>query len=201
MYGDDSPTASGPSGTTNQFGSQAEKAWDAGFTGSKSVIVGVVDEGIDINHADLKDNIWVNPFDTADDGIDNDGNGYVDDVNGWDFVNNDNTVYDGSGDDHGTTVAGRNGDYTSASGTLTFNPGETSKVVSVAVTNDSAVEADERFFVDLSRASGATISVARGTGAIVNDDVAPATVSRLPLAAAFAALQNSQAPVKSTRRP
>jgi hypothetical protein len=98
-------------------------------------------------------------------------------------------------------VAGRNGDYTSASGTLTFNPGETSKVVSVAVTNDSAVEADERFFVDLSRASGATISVARGTGTIVNDDVAPATVSRLPLAAAFAALQNSQAPVKSTRRP
>jgi subtilisin family serine protease len=106
MYGDDSPAVSGPSGTTNQFGSQAEKAWDAGFTGSKSVVIGVIDEGIDINHPDLKDNIWVNPFETAGDGVDNDGNGYVDDVNGWDFYSNDSTVYDGSGDDHGTHVAG-----------------------------------------------------------------------------------------------
>ena len=43
MYGDDAGTASGPAGTTNQFGSQAEKAWDAGFTGSKSVVIGIVD--------------------------------------------------------------------------------------------------------------------------------------------------------------
>jgi subtilisin family serine protease len=105
MYGDDLPSASGGAGTTNQFGSQAEKAWDAGFIGSKSVVVGIVDEGIDVNHPDLKDNIWVNPYDPLD-GVDNDGNGYVDDVNGWDFYSNDNTVYDGTGDDHGTHVAG-----------------------------------------------------------------------------------------------
>ncbi|MFM8380313.1 MAG: S8 family serine peptidase [Planctomycetia bacterium] len=104
MYGDDLPAASGPAGTTNQFGSQAEKAWDAGFTGSKSVVVGIVDEGIDVSHPDLRDNIWVNPYDPVD-GLDNDGNGYVDDVNGWDFVNGDNTVYDGT-DSHGTHVAG-----------------------------------------------------------------------------------------------
>ena len=106
MYGDDAPSASGPSGTTNQFGSQAEKAWDAGYTGSKNVVVGIVDEGIDISHPDLASNIWVNPGEVAGDGIDNDGNGYVDDVNGWDFVHGDNTVYDAGEDDHGTHVAG-----------------------------------------------------------------------------------------------
>ena len=105
MYGDDQPTAIGPAGTTNQFGSQAEKAWDAGIVGSKSVVVGIVDEGFQVDHPDLAANVWVNPFD-APDGIDNDGNGYVDDVNGWDFYANDKTVYDGVADDHGTHVAG-----------------------------------------------------------------------------------------------
>ncbi|MFM8634477.1 MAG: S8 family serine peptidase, partial [Planctomycetia bacterium] len=65
-----------------------------------------MDEGIDINHPDLKANIWVNPREIAGDRIDNDGNGYVDDINGWDFFSKDNTVYGGTGDDHGTHVAG-----------------------------------------------------------------------------------------------
>ena len=91
----------------NQFGSQAGEAWAQGYTGSRDVYVGVIDEGIDVSHPDLAANIWVNPHEIPNDGIDNDGNGYVDDVHGWDFYNNDKSVYDGNGEDtHGTHVAG-----------------------------------------------------------------------------------------------
>ncbi len=106
LYSDDSGSASGPSGTTNQFGSAAEKAWQAGYVGSSEVVIGVIDEGIQFNHPDLAANIWVNPTEVAGDGLDNDGNGYIDDVNGFDFFNNDGSIYDGTGDDHGTHVAG-----------------------------------------------------------------------------------------------
>jgi subtilisin family serine protease len=106
MYGSDSPSASGPAGTTNQYGSNAEAAWNTNLTGSRSIVVGVIDEGIQTDHPDLAPNIWVNPGEVANDGIDNDGNGYIDDTNGWDFVSNDKTVYDAGQDSHGTHVAG-----------------------------------------------------------------------------------------------
>lgn len=106
MYGNDSPSPIGPAATSNGFGSQAEKAWNDNITGKSSVIVGVIDEGIQFNHPDLIDNMWVNPFEIAGDGIDNDGNGYVDDIRGWDFVSNDNSVFDAGQDAHGTHVAG-----------------------------------------------------------------------------------------------
>src|SRR5207248_9339787 len=63
---DDQPTAVGPANTTNAYGSQAEKAWGAGNTGSASIYVGVVDEGIDVDHPDLQPNVWTNPFDPPD---------------------------------------------------------------------------------------------------------------------------------------
>ena len=106
MYGDDLPTAVGPAGTTNSYGSQAEKAWNAGYTGSAAVYVGIIDEGVQITHPDLAANAWNNPFDAPGDSIDNDGNGYIDDTRGWDFYNGDSTVYDGTADDHGTHVTG-----------------------------------------------------------------------------------------------
>ncbi|HYP13202.1 MAG TPA: S8 family peptidase, partial [Bryobacteraceae bacterium] len=90
-------------------GSNAAGAWSANSTGSAAVYVGVIDEGIQYNHPDLQGQVWRNPRETLD-GIDNDGNGYIDDINGWDFAANDNTIYDGStrgsADDHGTHVAG-----------------------------------------------------------------------------------------------
>jgi subtilisin family serine protease len=98
MYGDATTPA-------NQYGSQAGEAWAAGNTGSGTVHIGIIDEGVMHTHADLADNMWVNPFDPVD-GLDNDANGYVDDVRGWDFDGDDNTTFDGSQDDHGTHVAG-----------------------------------------------------------------------------------------------
>ena len=107
MESDDSPITVGPNGTTNIYGSQAEEAWNDGNLGSSSVLVGIIDEGFDYTHPDLADNSWANPAELNGlPGVDDDGNGYVDDIRGWDFYNNDNSSYDGTGDDHGTHVAG-----------------------------------------------------------------------------------------------
>jgi subtilisin family serine protease len=99
MYGD----ATSPA---NQFGSQAGEAWGAGHTSCGDVWVGVIDEGYMYTHEDLAANAGKNPGEIEGDGIDNDGNGYVDDVYGWDFDGGDNTVFDGDTDDHGTHVSG-----------------------------------------------------------------------------------------------
>jgi subtilisin family serine protease len=98
MYGNSSSPA-------NQFGSQAGEKWLTN-TECGTVWVGIIDEGYMYNHEDLAANAGMNPGEVAGDGIDNDGNGYVDDVYGWDFDGNNNTVFDGAGDDHGTHVAG-----------------------------------------------------------------------------------------------
>ena len=99
MYG----TGSSPA---NTYGSQAAVAWAAGKTNCSSVYIGIIDEGYMYTHEDLAANAGTNPGEIAGNGLDDDGNGYVDDVYGWDFDGNDNSVFDGSGDDHGTHVAG-----------------------------------------------------------------------------------------------
>ena len=81
----------------------APEAWDI-QQGSNTVIIASIDTGVDYNHADLKNNIWTNPGEIPNNGIDDDRNGYVDDVHGWDFANNDNNPMDDNR--HGTHVAG-----------------------------------------------------------------------------------------------
>jgi subtilisin family serine protease len=104
MYSDN--PAITPGVPANTFGSQAEKAWNNNQLGSSNVYVGIIDTGIQWNHVDLVDNMWTNPFDPVD-GVDNDNNGYIDDVHGWDFSNNDSSIFDNATDDsHGTHVAG-----------------------------------------------------------------------------------------------
>jgi subtilisin family serine protease len=81
----------------------APEVWTQGYSG-KNVVVAVIDTGVDYTHADLNDNIWINSGEIFGNGIDDDRNGYVDDIIGWDFVSNDYAPMDYEG--HGTHVAG-----------------------------------------------------------------------------------------------
>jgi subtilisin family serine protease len=96
-------TVNGTSGTVD-IDMDAPRAWQC-VTGGSEVIIGVIDSGVDWHHPELSGSIWINATEhngTA--GVDDDGNGYIDDIRGWDFVDNDNDPMDYAG--HGTHVSG-----------------------------------------------------------------------------------------------
>lgn len=126
------------------------EVWARGYTG-QGIVVAVVNTGVDYTHSDLNDNMWVNTREVAGNGIDDDGNGYVDDVRGWDFIGNDNDPCDGNsqGTHVAGTIAGEN------NGTRVTGVAYNARIMAVKVLSDSG--------------SGSNISVANGIRSAANN--------------------------------
>lgn len=92
----------GQTGGTDDADIDAPEAWD--YETGGSIVIGVIDTGVDPDHEDLADNMWVNEDEIPGNGVDDDSNGYVDDTWGWDFVHDHNNPFDDYG--HGTHCAG-----------------------------------------------------------------------------------------------
>lgn len=139
----------------------APEAWTKGYTG-QGVTVAVLDTGVNYNHPDLAANIWVNAGEIANNGIDDDGNGFVDDSRGWSFVNtdtNDPMDFDGSDNiGHGTHVAGMIAALNNNFGITGVAPN--AKIMPIRVIGDSDDLFEERF--DANLAAGIRYAVDNG---------------------------------------
>ncbi len=135
------------------------EAWDINQGGSSSITIGVIDDGVSLDHPDI--DAWVNPGEFAGDGLDNDGNGWVDDIRGWNFVaNNANSHHTDAADRHGTAVAGvaagRGNNSIGVAG-ASYN----SKVLSAKIFEGAAVASDANIAAALYYTAGRNFA---GTG-------------------------------------
>jgi subtilisin family serine protease len=95
----------GQNGGTSDVDINALEA-SATTNGDHNLVVAVIDDGVDFSHPELAGKAWTNPGEVPNNNLDDDNNGYIDDVNGWDFYNRDKTVHDPGVDAHGTHVSG-----------------------------------------------------------------------------------------------
>jgi subtilisin family serine protease len=134
----------------------APAAWDLS-TGGAGVTVAVVDSGVDYTHPDLAANIWTNPGEIAGDGIDNEGDGYIDDVHGWNFAGGAHPARDPMDTNgHGTHVAGTIG-AVGDNGTGVTGVNWNVKVLPVRAGHDSLADLDIAEAFDYACARGAKV--------------------------------------------
>ena len=141
------------------------EAWDINQGGSSSIVIAVIDDGIQSAHPDL--NSWVNPGEVAGDGIDNDGNGWIDDIRGWNFVLGNNQTEPLGTDMHGTSVAGvaaARGDNSLGVAGAAYN----SRVISIKIFDGSGVASTANIAAALRYAAGIKAS---GTGTWAGGDL------------------------------
>ncbi|REK15732.1 MAG: peptidase S8 [Planctomycetota bacterium] len=132
----------------------APESWAQGYTG-EGAVVAVIDTGVDLYHPDLVHQIWVNAGEIAGNGIDDDGNGYVDDVSGWDFAAGDNNPDDVHG--HGTHVAGTIAAESNGFGATGVAPDATIMPVRVLGDNGSGSASSVAAGIRYAAANGADI--------------------------------------------
>jgi subtilisin family serine protease len=167
---------------------KAPESWAQGYTG-QGIIVAVIDTGVNYNHPDLAENIWMNAGEIANNGIDDDRNGFIDDVRGWSFVDadtNDPMDFDGSDNiGHGTHVAGTIAALNNGFGTTGVAPN--AKIMPIRVIGGSDDLYEDRF--DANLAAGIRYAVNNGARVLnisLGNDPGEAPLVQTRLALAYA---------------